>query len=205
MDRPSNGMTAPTSLVLEDMYDLVGFLDEEVRKKVSDARILLVGGSAFVHHFPKAHASFDADMIFVAPMSFKRDVVIEIVESLGFEKAGKCWRKEGLWYTLEIFHTQPETGEISMLGEIESGVAGTGRTFPVLSATAMVFDRLVAVAHWNDMQSALKVNLAVRDAAEKIDFVKLAGWIRCEGILSQLQAAPDLKELCRHLESHAQK
>ena len=57
-------------LAISDLYDLVGYLDESIRgMTASQARIVLVGGSAFMYHFPNAHASFDADMCLVAPVS----------------------------------------------------------------------------------------------------------------------------------------
>lgn len=61
-------MTA-TPLAISDLYDLVGYLDESIRGvTASQARIVLVGGSAFMYHFPNAHASYDADMCLVAPV-----------------------------------------------------------------------------------------------------------------------------------------
>lgn len=77
-------------LAISDLYDLVGYLDESIRgMTASQARIVLVGGSAFMYHFPNAHASFDADMCLVAPVSGAKIQLTQAVEALGFYPQGK--------------------------------------------------------------------------------------------------------------------
>ena len=168
----------------------------------NQARIVLVGGSAFMYHFPNAHASFDADMCLVAPVSGAKIQLTQAVEALGFYPQGKCWKKDDLWYTLEIFQTSPEIGSLQMVDELVLGESSTGRSFPLLSASAMVFDRLVATVYWNDMQSAIKVNIAMQNGMQKVDLPKLAKWIRSEGIVKQLRGIPDLRDLMAHLNPH---
>ena len=195
-------MTA-TPLAISDLYDLVGYLDESIRSvTASQARVVLVGGSAFMYHFPNAHASYDADMCLVAPVSGAKTQLMQAVEALGFYPQGKCWKKDDLWYTLEVFQTSPEIGSLQMIDELVIGESSTGRSFPLLSASAMIFDRLVASIYWNDMQSAIKVNIAIQNDMHKVDLPKLAKWIRLEGIVNQLRGIPDLRDLMAHLNSY---
>jgi hypothetical protein len=178
-------------LAISDLYDLVGYLDESIRGVTdSQARIVLVGGSAFMYHFPNAHASYDADMCLVAPVSGAKIQLTQTVEALGFYPQGKCWKKDDLWYTLEVFQTSPEIGSLQMIDELVLGESSTGRSFPLLSASAMIFDRLVATVYWNDMQSAIKVNMAIQNGMQKVDLSKLAKWIRSEGIVSNFATYP---------------
>lgn len=190
-------------LAISDLYDLVGYLDESIRGVTdSQARIVLVGGSAFMYHFPNAHASYDADMCLVAPVSGAKIQLTQTVEALGFYPQGKCWKKDDLWYTLEVFQTSPEIGSLQMIDELVLGESSTGRSFPLLSASAMIFDRLVATVYWNDMQSAIKVNMAIQNGMQKVDLSKLAKWIRSEGIVKQLRDIPDLRNFMAHLKPH---
>lgn len=89
-----------------------------------------------------------------------------------------------------------------MVDELVLCESSTGRSFPLLSASAMVFDRLVATVYWNDMQSAIKVNIAMQNGMQKVDLPKLAKWIRSEGIVKQLRGIPDLRDLMAHLNPH---
>lgn len=186
---------------LQSLFDFVAHFSEELQKQDARRKAILVGGSAFQYHFPHAHASLDADLVINAIVAADKRKAEETLKRFGFTKKSKPWEREGLWYTVDIVDSVPAIGEQrNMTPEVLLATAPCGKPFLILSPTAMIFDRLVALQHYRDQNSAIAVSTALSQARADIEWEKLAKWTSEEpGLMQTLIGQAGFQPLCKEL------
>jgi hypothetical protein len=171
--------------------DLISFVAEfsnRMLKLASGSRVVLVGGSAFEFHFPDAYASSDADISVQLTYDWdqRNSMIRSVMTSMGYSQKSKCFSCPESWFTVEFVSGDLAIGELSVAHLVERNFASNGVPFLILSATAMMLDRLVAFAHWSDASSLLAARLAAQKHPLKIDFVFLKSALKAEGVFAKV-------------------
>lgn len=166
-----------------DIPTFVAVFSEKVKIRDSNSRVVLVGGSAFEFHFPKAHASLDADLSVKVSVSKRNELVSTVLEEMGFFAKGRVYANPKIPFTVDIVSSEVEVGELNMDDEIIEVVSTNGLSFKVLSAEAMILDRLTAWVHWKDAQSLEKVELAAKTNRKIVDRQKLKKFLKSDSVL----------------------
>jgi hypothetical protein len=184
-----------------DLYEFVAEFSRQMLLREPKARIVLVGGAAFEWHFPKAHASSDADIsVRISSNVHRYELLTDVSKTLGFHRTGRIYQSKEAWFTVDFAPEFLEVGSCSVEHLVEQARTDSGAPFLILSPAAMMFDRLNSWIHWNDAQSLLAARLAVQTEPDKIDYVELSRLLSNErGLQKIIAGLPEDDPLRRRL------
>lgn len=156
------------------LTDLAALICDTCKRKGID--VVLSGGACVSIYTNNEYESFDLDFVLLSHVDRKQ--IGLVLESIGFQKAGRHYRHPHTPYIVEFLSPPLSVGEEPVRGirEIRRGKM----VLRLLSPTDCVKDRLAAFYHWNDRPSLDQAVLVCRD--QPVDLREVRRWSIKEGM-----------------------
>ncbi|HUR68832.1 MAG TPA: hypothetical protein VM370_06255 [Candidatus Thermoplasmatota archaeon] len=146
----------------------------ELRKWVSGAPCVLVGGSLVEFFTGGQYVSGDIDLI------GDRDAIGKALVSAGFEREGRHFTRDDLHLFVEVPKADLRAGERTTIIEFED------RPVEVVSLEDLIVDRLLAAKFWASRTDREQAILLLAAHADRLDRARLKARARVENVEDEL-------------------
>lgn len=160
-----------------DIKELACLIHKTLKENGIEA--VLVGGACVSIYSQNRYQSSDLD--FVAYEEMAR--IEKALKKLGFKRTGRCFSHKNCIYLIDFVNPPVAVGHQSIQSfKVLKTDLGS---FPLLSPTDCVKDRLASFFHWNDAQALEQALMVAKNRT--LDLKDLKRWAKAEGFEKKLK------------------